>query len=457
MPGNDANTKLLLHMTGADTSTSFPDTSIGSAAHTVTANGDAQVDTAIKKWGTGSLLLDGTGDYLSIPDSADWDITGSYTLDFQVAHADHVGTETYIAQYEDATNLWKLYHINGSGIKFSILGAAPVDTDFKGEITDTNFHHLAMIKVGDYYGVYKDGNQIGFAWQSATDTFTGSVYIGESGAAADYFAGNMDEIRVQADNYFSAAPNSFPAAPLLLYGEGTDGDTTMANDGYSGAVTLTNATLEDDNPHLNATTSMYFNGTTAYATVVDTSGTDYDVLSSATDSWTIDLFVKHITHSDPDVYIAQYVDLDNRWFLSHQSGTGIAFYSVDATVAEIILDGQEISDTNWHHVAVVKAGSDFGIYLDGVQGGYVSSTSTNNLTAGLTIGDRGDGGAPFYGYMEQVQITKGNKFGVIPNVGLTSTITVPTAILTQDTITVPTEEYAAAAATTARSQAVIIA
>ena len=32
---------------------------------TITANGDAQISTAQKKFGTGSLLLDGTGDYAS--------------------------------------------------------------------------------------------------------------------------------------------------------------------------------------------------------------------------------------------------------------------------------------------------------------------------------------------------------------------------------------------------------
>ena len=46
-----ANTKLLLHMDGADTSTDFEDKS--PSGHTITAQGDAQVDTAQSKFGGG--------------------------------------------------------------------------------------------------------------------------------------------------------------------------------------------------------------------------------------------------------------------------------------------------------------------------------------------------------------------------------------------------------------------
>lgn len=78
-----ANTVLLIHADGTDTSQTFTDDS--DSAHTVTANGNAQVDTAQKKFGTGSLLCDGTGDYLSIADSTDFAFGGNnYTQEFWV-------------------------------------------------------------------------------------------------------------------------------------------------------------------------------------------------------------------------------------------------------------------------------------------------------------------------------------------------------------------------------------
>jgi len=67
-----SNVVLLLHMDGANGGTSFPDNS--NSAHTVTAVGNANTNTSVKKFGTASLQEDGNGDYLSIPDSSDFDI-----------------------------------------------------------------------------------------------------------------------------------------------------------------------------------------------------------------------------------------------------------------------------------------------------------------------------------------------------------------------------------------------
>ena len=65
----DSYTKLLLHCDGTDASTIFTD-EIG---HTIVANGDAQIDTVQKVFGTASGLFSGTDDFISSADSADWD------------------------------------------------------------------------------------------------------------------------------------------------------------------------------------------------------------------------------------------------------------------------------------------------------------------------------------------------------------------------------------------------
>ena len=86
MAGIDENTKLILHCNGVDESTDFPDSS--DSEHVVTAHGDAQIDTDITDpWGgnDGVAKFDGTGDYLSIPDSSDWAFgMSAFTIDFWV-------------------------------------------------------------------------------------------------------------------------------------------------------------------------------------------------------------------------------------------------------------------------------------------------------------------------------------------------------------------------------------
>jgi len=78
MAVDDSYTKLLLHMDGADGSTTFTD----EAGHTVTANGNAQIDTAQNVFGGASGLFDGSSGYLTVPDSEDWNFgTGDFTFD----------------------------------------------------------------------------------------------------------------------------------------------------------------------------------------------------------------------------------------------------------------------------------------------------------------------------------------------------------------------------------------
>jgi hypothetical protein len=74
-----ANTKLLITGTGENNSTTILD----STGKTVTRYGDTKISTAQSIIGGSSIYFDGTGDYLTLADSADWDFgTGNLTIDF---------------------------------------------------------------------------------------------------------------------------------------------------------------------------------------------------------------------------------------------------------------------------------------------------------------------------------------------------------------------------------------
>lgn len=88
VPGdtNYTQTSLLLRCNGADASTTVTDES--ATPKTVTVNGNAQLDTAQKKWGSASLLLDGTGDYLTVAADAAFGFgVGAWTCEAQVRPA----------------------------------------------------------------------------------------------------------------------------------------------------------------------------------------------------------------------------------------------------------------------------------------------------------------------------------------------------------------------------------
>jgi len=214
--------------------------------HTLGFSGGVEIDTDVVKFGNYSFLFDGTG-VITISQSSDFDIMGSdadnWTIDFFVKHTDHSGTETYINQFEDANNRWYFYHSDGSGIKFLARSGGELicDTGFGGEITDTNWHHVVLIKIGSIFGVYLDGQQVCYSTMSATDTFAGDLYIGDYGDGGYAFDGNMSGIRMVNANPYGASPVeglsdtiTVPTAQhqlvadtkLLLHGNGLDEATS---------------------------------------------------------------------------------------------------------------------------------------------------------------------------------------------------------------------------------------
>ena len=209
-PDPDENIKLLLHC-----NQDLVDSS--SVAHTVTPHGNTSIGASTAKFGAGSLVLDGTDDYVTTPSHADLDIFSSAsenkTLDFWVKHDDFTKVEGYFGQFQDGNNVWQLFHRGGNGIRLYVRsgGTLAADTGYGGLITDAQWHHVALCKVGSEYGIYLDGTQVAHTSSVNTGTFGAAFDIGRavatSGASVS-IDGYMDEVRVSSNNIFNASPDS---------------------------------------------------------------------------------------------------------------------------------------------------------------------------------------------------------------------------------------------------------
>ena len=197
----DSYTKLMLHCNGTDGSTTFTD-EIGK---TVTANGTAQIDTAQKKFGTASGLLDGDSDYLSLVDSDDWNFgTGDFTIDCWVRFNSLNGAQVIVSQWDDANNRWALYKNTGNGFTFLVTdgGVAVFDVDSSGTTLATNtWYHIALRRSGATLEIYVDGvkqTTTGTTTTSSMPDLTSVLIIGNSGAVGYdwYFNGWIDELRI---------------------------------------------------------------------------------------------------------------------------------------------------------------------------------------------------------------------------------------------------------------------
>ena len=163
-----------------------------------------------------SYAFDGTGDWLSIPDHADWDFIGSVadsrTMELWIKYASSpTGTAYALISHSESigpNDFW-LINVSNAAINFFAQSASVTilaANDVIG-IPDTDWHHIAVIRILDEYGIYVDGTQTAYSQDTSTDTFAGKLGIGVreiDGWGA--FPGNVDEIRMYVGNPFGAAP-----------------------------------------------------------------------------------------------------------------------------------------------------------------------------------------------------------------------------------------------------------
>ncbi|RLF30320.1 MAG: hypothetical protein DRN14_00255 [Thermoplasmata archaeon] len=192
---SDANTKLLLHLNGG--ATTFVDDSF--SPHTVTANGDAQIDSSQYKFGGASGKFDGTGDYLTVLDSDDWYHSGDFTWDCWVRFNGTPTSAVFIAQYQDASNLLRFDYNTTNGLEFSIYSGGVWVLDMYRAWTPSadTWHHVAVVRSGSTWYLFADGLQLGTtATYAGYPNLAGSLYIGQVGDGTNYFNGWIDEVRI---------------------------------------------------------------------------------------------------------------------------------------------------------------------------------------------------------------------------------------------------------------------
>jgi len=169
MAGNDQYTKVLLHCNGVDASTAFIDDNYGGAAHIWTANDNAQIDTAEFKFGGSSGLFDGTGDYVSTPDHADYNVgSGDFTVDFWFNCTAATGIQSLAGGQANNTataagtsiRLERNTADKMQGWVFiATTGYNRFSTTSYTNITNPGWHHYALVRTGDTLKLFLDGVQ----------------------------------------------------------------------------------------------------------------------------------------------------------------------------------------------------------------------------------------------------------------------------------------------------------
>lgn len=150
----DSYTKLLCHFNGTTGDKPTPATT----GQTITYVGTAWVSTAVappltNPPDTASLLLDGNSDYVTVPDSADWDFgTGNFTIDCGMNFNSAVADQGICGQYASASNFYVFGYVGSTsqfyfGCKIGATWVIEITSPAFTPIVGT-WYHIAIVRKG---------------------------------------------------------------------------------------------------------------------------------------------------------------------------------------------------------------------------------------------------------------------------------------------------------------------
>lgn len=197
-----SSVEALLHFEGADGGTTFTDQS----GKVWTATASATTSTAQMKFGSSSGLFDGTTGEIHTPHSADFNlVTGDFTIEAFVRPTT-LGAVNYVIQKDG---------VSGSSFSQWAIGIGSGQPNFGWgtgngvggfqSITATStlltgaWYHIAATRQGTTMRIFVDGVLENSLTQTQTMIDGGKqVMVGYApgSAAAQHFAGNIDELRI---------------------------------------------------------------------------------------------------------------------------------------------------------------------------------------------------------------------------------------------------------------------
>jgi prepilin-type N-terminal cleavage/methylation domain-containing protein len=203
---SDYNTKLLLHMNGAESGTIFTDSSLNNKNVTPT---NAVTTIGEKKFGSASGFFNGSS-YLSVDDSDDWDFgSGNFTIDFWIRYAalpSSTNSSHAVGQWNTSqqSTIFGLYNDTGvykMRFVYSTTGSDSVGTNGSdtGIVIDT-WYHIAYVRNGNTLTFYVNGVSKGTVDMTGITIYNSTSFLGigtdNVATPGSYVNGYLDELRI---------------------------------------------------------------------------------------------------------------------------------------------------------------------------------------------------------------------------------------------------------------------
>jgi hypothetical protein len=206
------NTSLLTNFTNA----AIFDNSMKNDLETV---GNAQISTSVKKFGTGSMAFDGSGDYL---DTATNQVlafgTGDFTIEGWLYTNSTTGDRNLVDFRPTGTNgaYPNIFIAGGGYLSYSANASVPITG---GTVIATGtWYHFALARSGTSTKLFLNGTQQGSTYTDSSNYVVGDgrprIGAGGYGAGVANFSGYIDDLRITNGVARYTANFTAPTAPF---------------------------------------------------------------------------------------------------------------------------------------------------------------------------------------------------------------------------------------------------
>lgn len=361
----------------------------------------------------GSLYFDGSGDWLSAPNSVANFASGNFTAECWIYfNSNSVGYQPILANAGSAdqqgwaliletNNTLNLYTSNGSSwtwnINSSYVPAAKA------------WLHIAIVRNGSTLTMYANGVSLGTsnistnAIASPSGAFYAGYYPYFPGGARS-LNGYMADIRLTPGTAVYTAAFTPPAAPLS-----PTNNTTLLLSGMNGGVydaamqnvmeTSGGAQVSKAQAKYGAT-SVFFNGSTDWLSMPNSPAHNF-----GTGDFTIESWVYQVSTPGNQNFVSNYNSPSEGWGIRVVSG--VPYFMWGDTV--IVNSPSAISVNTWTHVAVTRSGTTVRMFVGGTQVATATDSTNFTGTGTLFVGRLRTATNGFFwnGYLDDLRITKG--------------------------------------------------
>jgi hypothetical protein len=350
-----------------------------------------------------AIAFDGTGDYLSVADHADWDFSADFTIEGWFKRPS-VGLMDLLGN--GGSTGWLVTWSNTNVIRFYAASTGTPKLASSGTAPSTNtWYHLALVRDNGTLKCFINGKLDATTASYATAiTSNNNLQIGQDPNNASPFTGSMREIRISSSSVgdggaryatdFTPSQTGFTVdANTKLYIKGDENNGTAGTSILDSSTTPKEVTAVADAkikytedyrscifkdetgkfPYPQGSAKVdfftvsgsgvgYFDGTGDYLTIPDSD--DWDMGSGAWDyefyfrTGTVSTTMTFISQTNVGSYSPMRLELASSKLLLLSSQNGSSWAINDAGDTTLL-------NNTWYHVACVRSGDVYTVFLNG--------------------------------------------------------------------------------------------